>query len=154
MEKYETIPELFRENAAANEKTEAELMAQKAAQVISGLTDQYLVQVKKDLAEMKKILQKACGAQPDKRFKLIREKFFLKVHDMKGQGSTFGYPLLTEVGSYACNYLRRKKEITDADLDVLKGVVADIDRILTDDLTGMGGLAGSEIRGHLSSVSE
>ena len=68
---------------------------------------------------------------------------------MKGQGSTFGYPLLTEVGAYACDFLRNKKEITDADLTVLKQVVKDAETVLAEDLMGTGGQIGADIRERL-----
>ena len=144
------IPDIFRENMAKSHKTETEIMAQKAADAISGLTGQYLTQVKQDLTTLKQILAKARQSTPDMYFSLVHEIFFLKMHDMKGQGSTFGYPLLTEIGAYTCNYLRYKKEITSTDLDKLTQLVNDIDQILTQNLTGTGGNIGAEIRSHLT----
>ena len=154
MTEYDDLPAVFRRNIGKDIPTEAELMSDKATQAISGLTAQYVEQAKADLQVMKKLLAQARKATPGKRFRLMREDFFMKVHDMKGQGSTFGYPLLTEVGACACDYLRNKTEVTPEDLDVLTRLVADIERILTDDLTGMGGLAGSEIRAHLGSSAK
>ena len=154
MTEYDEVPAFFRKNIGKDIPTEAEIMSNKASQAISSLTGQYVDQAKADLQVMKKLLSQARKATPGKRFRMIREDFFMKVHDMKGQGSTFGYPLLTEVGGYACDYLRNKSEITQEDLGVLDRLVADIERVLSDDLTGMGGLAGSEIRTHLEKPAE
>lgn len=150
MNDYKNVPDFFRENAEKDNKTEAEILAQKANQAISGLVGQYLEQTTNDVRVMKELLEKAKKASAKKRFALVREDFFVKVHDMKGQGSVFGYPLLTELGAYACDFLRNKKEITDADLDILVQVVKDADLVLQDDLTGMGGQAGADIRAHLT----
>lgn len=149
MNDYKNVPDFFRENAEKDNKTEAEILAQKANQAISGLKEQYLEQTKEDVRIMKDLLLKAQKAEQQKRFKFIREDFFIKVHDMKGQGSTFGYPLLTEVGAYACDFLRNKKEITDADLTVLKQVVKDAETVLEEDLMGTGGQIGADIRERL-----
>lgn len=154
MTKHNQIPETFLQNDGVKIADKAEELSRQAADAISGLTEQYLVQSKEDLVIMKKLLVRARTAPDAKRFNLIRDKYFLKVHDMKGQGSTFGYPLLTEVGAYACDYLRHKTEITDADLDLLDKLTLDVERILKEDLTGMGGMAGSEIRSHLGPKPE
>ena len=149
MKQYKDVPDFFRENAEKDNKTEAEILAQKANQAISGLKEQYLEQTKEDVRIMKDLLLKAQKAEQQKRFKVIREDFFIKVHDMKGQGSTFGYPLLTEGGAYACDFLRNKKEITDADLTVLKQIVKDAETVLKEDLMGTGGQIGADIRERL-----
>jgi len=149
---HKDIPDLFKKNTEAEPIIEANVMAQKAANAISGLTQQYLDQVKADVILMKDLLKRAEKAKEKERFHLIRDEFFLKVHDMKGQGSTFGYPLLTEVGAYACNYLRKKKEITLDDLQILARIIVDVEQILEENLTGLGGLAGSEIRTHLVGI--
>lgn len=149
MKQYKNVPDFFRENAEKDNKTEAEILAQKANQAISGLKEQYLEQTKEDVRIMKDLLLKAQKAEQQKRFKFIREDFFIKVHDMKGQGSTFGYPLLTEIGAYACDLLRYKQEITDADLTVLKQVVKDAETVLEEDLMGTGGQIGADIRERL-----
>lgn len=149
MNDYKNVPDFFRENAEKDRQTETDILAQKANQAISGLKKQYLEQTTNDVRIMKDLLLKAQKAEQQKRFKFIREDFFIKVHDMKGQGSTFGYPLLTEVGAYACDFLRNKKEITDADLTVLKQVVKDAETVLEEDLMGTGGQIGADIRERL-----
>ena len=154
MKQYRDVPDFFRENAEKDKQTEAEILIQKANQSISGLTQQYLEQTKNDVQVMKDLLQKAKKANHQKRFALIREDFFIKVHDMKGQGSVFGYPLLTEPGAYACELLRHKKEITDEDLSVLEQVIKDTELVLNDDLMGLGGQAGADIRARLTSEEE
>ena len=149
MKQYKTVPDFFRENAEKDQKTETEILEQKARQALAGLTGQYLEQMNMDVVIMKELLQKAKKASDKKRLNIIREDFFLKVHDMKGQGSTFGYPLLTELGAYACEFLRNKTKITDSDLEILEQIVKDTQLVLDDDLTGMGGQAGADIRAHL-----
>ena len=144
------IPDIFRESAEKRTKTETDIMAQKAANAISGLTDQYIAQVNQDLIALKQALETARQGSPDAYFQATHDVFSFKMHDMKGQGTTFGYPLLTEIGTYACNYLRYKSDMTLADLDKLTLLVNDIECVLTQNLTGDGGDMGAQIRSHLA----
>ena len=139
------VPEIFKKGILTNE-TEADRLARKVREALSDLVDDYLVQAQQDFSVMQDLLSQAYKAPADKRFHLIRDDFFVKMHDLKGQGTTFGYPLLTEVGAFACDYLRNKKEIVIADLDLLKDLLSDMDLILKNKLTDSGGSKGKAIR--------
>lgn len=149
MGKYDHIPSFFEKNIGKDTQMETDILAGKAAAAIADLSDQYLEQVQSDMAVMRDLLKRARTADETERFRLIRDDFFGKVHDMKGQGATFDYPLLTDLGGFACDYLRLKKEITPADLAVLDGLVTDMDRVLSHHLTGDGGALGQDIRARL-----
>lgn len=149
MGKYDNIPSFFKKNIGKDTQMETDILADKAAAAIAGLSEQYLNQVQSDMVVMRDLLNRARTADAAERFRLIRDDFFGKVHDMKGQGATFDYPLLTDLGGFACDYLRLKKEITPADLEVLDGLVADMDTVLSHRLTGEGGALGQKIRAHL-----
>ena len=128
-----------------NPMLEAERLAQKAKEALSDLADTYYVQVNQDFLIMLDLLNKARKATSENRFHLIRDDFFVKMHDLKGQGSTFGYPILTEIGQFTCDFLRQKKKVTLSDLDVLKDVLSDMDLVLKNKLTDSGGKRGQEI---------
>ena len=125
--------------------TEAERLAQQAKEALSDLADTYLVQVNQDFLIMRELLEKARGATSENRFHLIRDDFFVKMHDLKGQGLTFGYPLLTEIGRFTCDFLRQKKNVSLSDLDLLNDVLSDMDLVLKNNLTDSGGKMGKEI---------
>jgi hypothetical protein len=40
------------------------------------------------------------------RDEMTLEKLFKLIHNMRGQGSTFGYPLITDIGRSFCRYVR------------------------------------------------
>ena len=146
MKKYTSIPDFFRKYIGGKPETGTEILSVEANKVISELSDDYLVQVQKDTAAMADILKKARRVKQERRFQLIREDFFLHMHDMKGQGTTFGYPLLSDLGKVACDYLRHKTEISLSDLDYLALVLADTQMVLDKNLTGKGGKLGTEIK--------
>ena len=142
------VPFIFQKNITR--KTDSEILADKAAQVLADLTDDYLVQVRKDIQIMYTALDKAEMGDPQKRGELLMDAFFVKMHDLKGQGATFGYPLLTDIGTFVCNYLRNRKGISLLDLTFLKQCVTDADTIVQKNLTGDGGSIGEEIRKRLT----
>ena len=146
MKKYTSIPDFFRKYIGGKPETGTEILSVEANKVISELSDDYLVQAQKDITAMADILKKARRAKQERRFQLIREDFFLHMHDMKGQGTTFGYPLLSDLGKVACDYLRHKTEISLSDLDYLALVLADTQTVLDKNLTGKGGKLGTEIK--------
>ena len=130
-------------------KTDAEILSDKANQVLADLTDSYLAQVKQDIQTMYELLRSAETAAPQKKFTLIREDLFVKMHDLKGQGATFGYPLLTDIGSVACDFLRNKKGFSGLDINLLRQYVDDVNHIIQENLTGDGGAWGKDLKKRL-----
>lgn len=125
---------------------DAEELSRKAADVLSDLTEQYPVWTQEELTAMTDYLNQASVADEERRFSLIRNDFFGKAHDIKGQGSTFGYPLMTDVGSFICEYLRYKENFADQDIALMHDMVNLMHTILGERLTGDGGDTGQSIR--------
>ncbi len=125
---------------------EAEALSRKVADMLSDLTEQYPDWTRSELVAMTDFLNRAQSTDGDERFSLIRNDFFGKAHDIKGQGSTFGYPLMTDVGSFICDYLRHKESFTDDDISRMQTMVDTMQTILDNRLTGDGGEKGQSIR--------
>ena len=130
-------------------KIDAEVLSDKVSAALADLTESYIVQVKQDIQVMQDLLKQAETASPQKKFNLIREDFFVKMHDLKGQGTTFGYPLLTEIGAVVCDFLRERKNFSLLDISYLKQYVDDAAVIVQKNLTGDGGKAAAAIRTRL-----
>lgn len=71
-------------------------------------------------------------------------------HNIKGQGSTFGYPLLTHLAGTLCALLRDVAAGEAAGLARLEAVTAAMAEILTHRLSGDGGERGRKILGSLN----
>ncbi|MDD3669206.1 MAG: hypothetical protein PHX68_02895 [Alphaproteobacteria bacterium] len=76
----------------------------------------------------------------------IRDDFFPIVHNIKGQGATFGYPLMTEVGAFLCAYIRARKKFNTQDVALFRRYVAEMRAIAGRRLTGDGGAFGAGLR--------
>lgn len=66
-------------------------------------------------------------------------------HNVKGQGASFGYELMTVLGEALCEKLRDRLSIEEADLTVVRALVAACDTVLMQRLTGMGGTRGAAL---------
>ena len=143
------LPEIFQQNGKAHPTMESEILSAKAAEALADLTDMYQTQVANDIEIMTQMLVSAKTLDGFDRLNQIRTDFFNKIHDLKGQGRTFGYPLLTELGAFACDYLRHKTAITDEDLAVLDRVLVDIRLVHQNHMTGDNPPKAQTIRRHI-----
>ena len=107
-----------------------------ALSALSDLTPLFLEHTASDIQFMLSALDSARSASATKRYTLIRDDFFRKAHDMKGEGSTFDYPLLTFLGTVMCDYLRPKTSISKTDLDFLSACMTDVKTVFDQKITG------------------
>jgi chemotaxis protein histidine kinase CheA len=80
----------------------------KAETVISNLAEKYVEVADLDLANLMKTTE-ALKADPGNREKRMKA-VFLVAHDMKGQGGSFGYPLITAVCNQLCRFIEKVEE--------------------------------------------
>ena len=118
---------------------------EKAMGVIEGLSDEYQKWVHADLERLDTAFSKAENESGKLREKLIREDVFRAAHDMKGQGATFGYELITTVGNHLCRYIERQKKFGKDEMSAIDTHIRFLHQIIDEKLTGQGGARGSEI---------
>jgi len=66
-------------------------------------------------------------------------------HDMKGQGGTFGYPLLTQLGEAICLLTADRTDAGEGEWAVLAPHLAAVRHVIADRLEGDGGAAGDRL---------
>jgi chemotaxis protein histidine kinase CheA len=80
------------------------------------------------------------------------EALFRVGHDLKGQGTSFGYPLVTKIGHSLCALTRdRALQYDGKHLDLARSHLDAIDLILTKGIKGEGGKIGAELVAKLES---
>lgn len=72
-------------------------------------------------------------------------KMFEIVHDLRGQGASFGYPLVTRIGSSLCRYVERHENHAQADADIVRAHVDALRAVMGNKLKGDGGEIGQKI---------
>ena len=80
------------------------------------------------------------------------EALFRVGHDLKGQGTSFGFPLVTKIGHSLCALTRdRARSYESRHLDLVKSHLDALDLILTKGIKGEGGKVGTELVAKLES---
>ena len=115
---------------------------ERAEKVIAGMAGSYLKWVQDDLVKIAGAYDKLVSGQHDR--KQVLSEIFQISHDMKGQGGSFGYVLMTSVGNELCRIIEKmgtsgnttlENEVIRIHIDAMKLVIAA-------KLVGDGGKAG------------
>ena len=73
-------------------------------------------------------------------------------HNIKGQGSSFGYPLVTRIGQSLCTLVRQERDFSDGDLGVVQAHLDALRLILAKDIKGEGGEVGAKLAARLENM--
>ncbi|HEV8390265.1 MAG TPA: Hpt domain-containing protein [Dongiaceae bacterium] len=74
------------------------------------------------------------------------DALFRVAHDLKGQGASFGFPLVTKIGQSLCALTRdRARDYQAKHFDLAKSHLDAIDLVLTKNIKGEGGKVGAEL---------
>ena len=122
-----------------------EELAKQAEEAMADLARTFPAIATSSVQDIKLALAEAMGTFDQERTSIIKTKLYPKVHDLKGQGATFGYPLITDVGAHLCKFLMSKKSYSPSDLQQIKREVQTIETILWKKLKGDGGAKGAAI---------
>lgn len=74
---------------------------------------------------------------------------YATAHNIKGQGSAFGYELMTELGEALCALTRDRNALESGPLATVSALIAACRTVLTERLTGDGGVFGAQLRANL-----
>lgn len=116
----------------------------RAEAALNALSDRYLAWAAADLARLETCLTEVLTGPDDHRPDHL-DRLFGIAHDMKGQGATFDYPLVSEIGNRLCRLLKDAPQPHAAAMDRVKALVAAMGRVIRERLTGDGGEAGHRL---------
>lgn len=119
-------------------------LLEKANAVLSDMAEQYPKTAAAAIERAQAILSapRVTGAA-------LRNDFFPIVHNIKGQGATFNYPLMTDIGAFLCAYIRARSQFKASDIALMRRYVQDMDTIIVRRLTGDGGDFGRDLRARI-----
>lgn len=96
-------------------------------------------------------LLNAAREQPGVRSAQIKELYGI-AHNIKGQGTSFGYPLITRLGQSLCALTRRERAFSDGDLGIIQAHLDALRLILSKDIKGDGGDVGDKLAKRLEAL--
>lgn len=135
-------------DAAAEDMSDA---LREAEAAVAALADSFLEWINEDIGRAKEAFARAQEKPGDNQPEI--RAIFEVVHNVKGQGGSFGYDLLTKIGGSLCDYLR--EESASADEKQLKVIAAHftaIDFVLEKNIQGSGGEIGDQLMGKVSQL--
>lgn len=148
MARNDELPAIF-QNTIKSDAPEKDLeissVEQQAAAVISELSQQYPTWAMADVLKLKKFLNQAQTLPESEQTSLIKDELYRVSHDIKGQGGTFGYPLMTDVAAQLCNFIKESKNFSAQKMDFIQEHIDVLETILKDKLAGDGGETGQRV---------
>jgi HPt (histidine-containing phosphotransfer) domain-containing protein len=125
---------------------------ERAESVIAGMTDSYLEWVEEDLKRMDAAFAALETATGDRKAEV--EEVFQVAHDIKGQGGSFGYDLMTVIGNELCRLIERQKDFGDAEIQAIKVHVDALRLVINSRMKGDGGANGQALVAGIRQVGD
>lgn len=99
------------------------------------------------------IVQVSEDAQRDESERRLHvSRLYRMVHDLKGQGTTFGYPLLTQLGAIMCDFISEANDVGEEELAIVKMVVEAIKIVSENHIRQSGGETGRALVAKLDTL--
>lgn len=115
-----------------------------AQAAVAELADQYIGWVKEDMVRLEAAIAPitdSAGSADAVRLRAVYDV----AHDIKGQGSTFGYPLVTEIANLLCRYTEAATKKAKTDRSVIDAHVTALHTVINNRVQGDAGELGREI---------
>lgn len=116
----------------------------RAEAALSNLSDRYLAWVSADLVRLEACLADiTCSQEPCPE---DLKRLFGIAHDMKGQGTTFDYPLISDLGNRLCRLLESSSPRPSAEvMERITALTAAMGQVIRGHLSGDGGEDGRRL---------
>jgi chemotaxis protein histidine kinase CheA len=146
-------PDTLREKAQVAAGGVDSAALDKAEAVIATLRDDYLKWAAEDAGRLQGALEALVSGATDPE--TAKAELFRIAHDMKGQGGSFGYDLVTVVGDRLCRLLERiEGGPSPRQQTALRLHVEALRLIIVERLHGDGGPGGADLIGGLDRVAD
>lgn len=129
----------------------SEELLKNAEAKVQELVADYLAWVGGDLTTLEKVVDELVPTSPRAAELLARARDIL--HNMKGNGSTFGYDLITEIAKSGGDILRKRETIDDTRREALRHHVAALRVVVDKKITGPGGEPGKRLVNRLHDIA-
>ncbi len=123
----------------------------RAEAVIADMTDDYLEWAAEDLAKIHRALEELKAEKTDRQDALA--KIFQLSHDMKGQGGSFDYTLMTILGGNLCKFVEKLEDAESAEVEVIQLHIDAMDLVIAKRVKGNGGKEGEQLLNGLGLVA-
>lgn len=124
----------------------------RAEEAIAGMADQYLEWVQEDLKRLDEAFTALAAASGDRAEEV--DGVFQVAHDMKGQGGSFGYDLVTAIGNQLCRLIEKLETVGEPEVNAIRVHIDAMKLVIAQKMKGNGGKAGDQIMFGLEKIME
>jgi hypothetical protein len=89
---------------------------------------------------------------PERRREQL-DLLYAAMHNIKGQGTSFGYPLVTRIGQSLCRLIVPGRALDDAGLKIAQAHLDALKLVLDQKIAGKGGDVGDKLAARLESLT-
>jgi hypothetical protein len=122
----------------------------RAEEATTALRANYTTWARADVDATQALLDAAKGDLAGRREHL--DRLYAAMHNMKGQGSSFGYPLVTRFSQSLCRLLAPGREIDDPGIKVAQAHLDALKLVLDQRIAGKGGEIGEKLAARLEGL--
>ena len=127
-----------------------ESVLDRAEAVVASMGGEFLQWAEKDLKSLQQAFDGLKAGTADQKESL--RVIFQISHDIKGQGGSFDYALLTAVGNSLCRFIEEKDRAGPSEIEAIGLHVETLKLVLTEHLQGDGGKTGAKLLEGLKKV--
>lgn len=80
------------------------------------------------------------------------QQIYLIAHEIKGEGGSYDYPLLSAFGHALCLLVRSRDRLTAEDVDTIEAHIAAMRAVIKGQVRGEGGVVGRELAANLEAM--
>lgn len=128
MADYTDIPAIFNNDTLP--EAEIKALEKQAQKVVSSLNETFLAGAKESAERLLSLLETARAKEPAEQAAFMKGFLFPVAHDLKGQGATFGYPLLSDLGAHLCARINKQRLWRREDLNACMQDILDMRTVL------------------------
>ncbi len=124
-------------------------MADAAGAALAGMGEEFAAGAQIDAKTLQEHLIKASNAASDEDFQRSVSLAFGIAHDLKGQGSTFGYELVTQIAGQLCTLTRPQNNPSLEKMPAMSACAQALYDVLAGRIEGDGDAIGAQMRADL-----
>lgn len=118
-------------------------MLANAEKAIDEMSQQYPTWALDDVNTLDEIVQATEPGAGKGRERM--ERAFKLAHDMRGQGGSFGYPLITRIANSFCRFVESLDDVDEGAIEICAAHVKSMRAVLQNKVKGTGGPIGAQI---------
>jgi hypothetical protein len=135
----------------AEKAAEFDDMIAQAEAAVAALRDSYRVQLLEDVAALSNIWSGLeAGVEPAE----VMRQIHAVAHNVKGQGGSFGYDLVTSIGASLCDYIRSGERKSADEINIVHAHIKILKMVGDNDISGTGGETGERIVAKLAALTK